>query len=254
MTPLERANPLAKVAALLPITAVLVMTMDWASSGLVLVTAVALLPLSGIRPGEFFRRAWVLAAAALVAAWGTALVGDDAGRTLLEAGPVTISEGSLLAGLATGLRILAVALPGVMIFITTDPTDLADALAQRLKLPARFVLGALAAFRLLGVLTEEWRTLGQARRARGVGAGGHPVRRTTSWLGQVFGLMVQAIRRATRLAVTMEARGFGTGERTWARESSFGAVDVWVVLGGCALAGLAVGLSVATGAWNLVWA
>jgi energy-coupling factor transport system permease protein len=250
----ERANPLAKLAALLPVTAVLVATMDWVSSGIVLAAAVALLPLSGIRPGEFLRRAWVLVAAALVSAWGTALVGEDSGRMLLEAGPVSVSEGSVLAGAATGLRILAVALPGVMVFITTDPTDLADALAQRLRLPARFVLGSLAAFRLLGVLTEEWRTLGQARRARGVGAGRNPLRRAGSWLGQVFGLMVQAIRRATKLAVTMEARGFGAGQRTWARESRFAAVDAWVVLGGVALAGLAVGLSVATGAFNLVWA
>ncbi|MEV4900253.1 energy-coupling factor transporter transmembrane component T [Citricoccus sp. NPDC055426] len=250
----ERANPLAKLVALLPVTAVLVATMDWVSSGIVLAAALALLPASGIRVGEFLRRAWVLVAAALVSAWGTALVGEDSGAVLLAAGPVTLSEGSVLAGMATGLRILAVALPGVMVFITTDPTDLADALSQKMRLPARFVLGSLAAFRLLGVLTEEWRTLGQARRARGVGAGGNPFRRLGSWLGQVFGLMVQAIRRATKLAVTMEARGFGAGERTWARESTFTRIDVRVMLGGFALAALAVGLSVASGAFNLVWA
>lgn len=249
----DRANPLAKLVALLPVTAVLVATMDWVSSGIVLATALALLPLSGIRVGEFLRRAWVLLAAALVSAWGTALVGEDSGAVLLAAGPVTLSEGSVLAGLATGLRILAVALPGVMVFITTDPTDLADALSQKMRLPARFVLGSLAAFRLLGVLTEEWRTLGQARRARGVGVGGNPFRRLGSWLGQVFGLMVQAIRRATKLAVTMEARGFGAGERTWARESRFSRIDVWVMLGGFALAALAVGLALASGTFNLVW-
>ncbi len=249
----DRANPLAKLAALLPVTAVLVVTMDWVSSGIVLAAAVAVLPLSGIRVGEFLRRAWVLLAAALVSAWGTALVGEDSGAVLLAAGPLTVSEGSVLSGLATGLRILAVALPGVMVFITTDPTDLADALAQRLRLPARFVLGSLAAFRLLGVLTEEWRTLGQARRARGVGTGGGPFRRLGSWLGQVFGLMVQAIRRATRLAVTMEARGFGAGERTWARPSRFTGLDVAVALGGLALAALALGASLASGAFSLVW-
>ncbi len=250
---LERANPLAKLLALLPVTGVLVASMDWVSSGLVLLAAVVLLPLSGIRTGEFLRRAWLLGAAALAAAWGTALVGEDSGRMLLEAGPATITEGSFWAGAATGLRILAVALPGVMVFLTTDPTDLADALSQRLRLPARFVLGSLAAFRLLAVLTEEWRVLGQARRARGVGTGGNPVRRTASWLGQAFGLLVQAIRRGTRLAVTMEARGFGTGDRTWARPSRFTGLDAVVVAGGFALAALAAGLALASGSWNLVW-
>lgn len=251
---LERANPLAKLLALLPVTGVLVASMDWVSSGIVLLAAVALLPVSGIRPLEFLRRAWILVLAALVSAWGTALVGEDSGAMLFEAGPVTLSEGSVMAGLATGMRILAVALPGVMVFITTDPTDLADALSQKAKLPARFVLGSLAAFRLLAVLTEEWRTVGYARRARGVGTDGNLFHRTGSWLGQAFALLVQAIRRATRLAVTMEARGFGAGERTWARESRFTALDAWVILGGIGLAALAAGLSVATGSWNLVWA
>lgn len=251
---LERANPLAKLLALLPVTGVLVASMDWVSSGIVLLAAVALLPVSGIRPLEFLRRAWILVLAALVSAWGTALVGEDSGATLVAAGPVTLSEGSVMAGLATGLRILAVALPGVMVFITTDPTDLADSLSQKARLPARFVLGSLAAFRLLAVLTEEWRTVGYARRARGVGTDGNLFHRTGSWLGQAFALLVQAIRRATRLAVTMEARGFGAGERTWARESRFTALDAWVILGGIALAVLAAGLSVATGSWNLVWA
>ncbi|MCT2088658.1 energy-coupling factor transporter transmembrane protein EcfT [Micrococcus terreus] len=251
---LERANPLAKLLALLPVTGVLVASMDWVSSGIVLLAAVALLPVSGIRPLEFLRRAWILVLAALVSAWGTALVGEDSGATLVAAGPVTLSEGSVMAGLATGLRILAVALPGVMVFITTDPTDLADSLSQKARLPARFVLGSLAAFRLLAVLTEEWRTVGYARRARGVGTDGNLFHRTGSWLGQAFALLVQAIRRATRLAVTMEARGFGAGERTWARESRFTALDAWVILGGIGLAALAAGLSVATGSWNLVWA
>ncbi|MCY1160062.1 MAG: energy-coupling factor transporter transrane protein EcfT, partial [Citricoccus sp.] len=68
-----------------------------------------------------------------------------------------------------------------------------------------------------------------------------------------FGLLVQAIRRASRLAVTMEARGFGAGARTWARTSRFTAMDARVVLGGCALAALAAGLALGAGTWNLVW-
>ena len=101
----------------------------------------------------------------------------------------------------------------------TDPTDLADALAQKARLPHRFVLGTLAAMRLVGLMAEEWQTIGMARRARGVGSHGSPLQRLRATLGQSFGLLVQAIRRASRLAVTMEARGFGSGQRTWARES-----------------------------------
>jgi energy-coupling factor transport system permease protein len=72
-------------------------------------------------------------------------------------------------------------------------------------------------------------------------------------LGQSFGLLVQAIRRASRLAVTMEARGFGGGTRTWARASTYSVLDAWVLAGGLLMAGLAVVAAVSAGTWNMVW-
>ena len=139
-----------------------------------------------------------------------------------------ISEGSLTLALATFFRVLAIGLPAVVLFVTVDPTDLADGLAQLLRLPARFVLGALAGMRLLGLLTDDWRALALARRARGVADTGR-VRRV---LGMAFALLVLSIRRGSTLATAMEARGFGgTGPRTWARESRFGWRE-WVLLAG----------------------
>ena len=63
----------------------------------------------------------------------------------------------------------------------------------------------------------------------------------------------QAIRRASRLAVTMEARGFGGATRTWARESTFSLLDLGVVAGGVLVAGLALFAAVTAGTWNMVW-
>ena len=45
--------------------------------------------------------------------------------------------------------------------------DLADALVQRWRVPARFAYGALAALRLLPLLSADWHMIGRARRARG---------------------------------------------------------------------------------------
>jgi energy-coupling factor transport system permease protein len=86
-----------------------------------------------------------------------------------------------------------------------------------------------------------------------VGSRGNAVQRLKATLGQSFGLLVQAIRRASRLAVTMEARGFGGGRRTWARESTFSALDAWVIAGGVVMAGTAVVAAVSLGTWNMVW-
>src|SRR5438067_749335 len=69
-------------------------------------------------------------------------------------------------------------------------------------------LGA-AAVRMLPGLADEWRLIGLARRARGVEAGRNPLVGLRLGGGRLFALLVAAIRRGTRLALAMDARGFG---------------------------------------------
>ncbi|MGG5751945.1 ATP-binding cassette domain-containing protein [Zafaria sp. Z1313] len=251
---LGRANPLAKLGAVMLATIPLIATLDMVSAGIIVAATLLMLPLSGIGIAAFLARAWPLLIAGLFAAWGTALVGNDSGAVLLGLGWFDITEGSLEAGIATGLRAFAVAVPAVLVVSSTDPTDLANALAQQARLPHRFVLGALAGMRLLGLLVEEWQTLGMARRARGVGSRGSLRRRLAADLGQMFGLLVQSIRRASRLAVTMEAKGFGGAERSWSRPARFSRRDPVVLLAGLALGAGATAAALAAGTWNLVWA
>lgn len=250
---LTRANPLAKFAAVFLVTLVLALSIDWVSATTALLAELALFPLAGLTLGLLWQRGWPLILAAALGGWSTAIVAADSGAVLLDVGIWSISEGSLQLGLGFMLRGLAIALPAILLMSCTDPTDLADALAQKARLPHRFVLGTLAAMRLVGLMAEEWQTIGMARRARGVGSHGSPAQRLRATLGQSFGLLVQAIRRASRLAVTMEARGFGSGQRTWARESTYSLLDVWVLLGGVMIAAAAVVSAVSVGTWNFVW-
>ena len=250
---LARANPLAKLGAGMVLTIVLLISVDWASASVALVLECALLPLAGLSLRMLLRRGWPILLAAAVGGYGTALLAPKTGELLLSLGPVTFTTGSLEAGVAIALRGLAIALPGIMVLASTDPTDLADALAQKLRLPHRFVLGALAAMRLVGLLVTEWQTLGMARRARGVGGEPGLFRGIKSQLGQAMALLVQAVRRASRLAVTMEAKGFGAGPRTWARVSTFSPLDVWVGAAGLLVAAVSVGAAVVLGTWNPVF-
>ena len=250
--PLARANPVAKLAVASVIAIALVLSVDVVTAGTALLLEVALLPWCGLGPADLLRRGWVLPLSAVPIAMATAAFGLDSGRMLAALGPVTVTTGSLTAAAAIGLRILAIGLPGVVLLATTDPTDLADALGQVLRLPHRFVLAALAALRLVGLLTEEWRSLTLARRARGLGDGGVTGRLRTAF-GQVFALLVLAIRRATVLATAMEARGFGLdAPRTWARPSRFGWRDGAVLAGGLLLAALATAAGVVAGTWHLL--
>ncbi len=250
--PIARANPVAKLTVSLLVSVALLLSVDLVSAGVVLVIELAALPWCGLSPSELWRRCWVLPAGAIPAGLATAVYGVDSGLELVRWGPVEISEGSAIAGLAIALRVLAIGLPGVVLLATTDPTDLADALSQKLRLPSRFVLSALAAMRLFGVLAQEWAALTMARRARGIGGGG-PLARGRDLAGRLFALLVLAIRRGAVLATTMESRGFGTGaERTWARRSRFSPGDAVLVASALALVIAAVGAAVLAGTWNLV--
>jgi energy-coupling factor transport system permease protein len=249
---LLRANPVSKLFAAAVITLALLASIDWVSAAVVLACELALMPLLGISVGGLARRIWPLLVAAGVGAYGTALLAEKTGAVLLDVGPFLFTEGSVAAGIAVGLRGLALALPGIFILLTTDPTDLADALAQKLRLPHRFVLGGLAALRLVGLLVEQWETLGLARHARGIGSDGSFLARARNLLGQSFGLIVQAIRRATRLATAMEARGFGGGTRTWARTSTFSGLDAVVAVVGLFIAAGAVTAAVLAGTWSFL--
>lgn len=250
--PIARANPVAKLGVSLVVSLVLILTVDPVTAGTALLLEVLALPWCGLSPRELLRRGWVVLVGALPAGLVTLLFGVDHGDVLARLGGLTVTEGSAWSGLAITLRILAIGLPGVVLFATTDPTDLADGLAQILRLPATYVLSALAAMRLFGLLAEEWQALALARRARGLGDDG-PVGRLRTLLGQLFALLVLAIRRGTVLATAMEARGFGAGaRRTWARTSRFVLGDVLLLAGGLLIGAVSTTAGILTGSWRLL--
>ncbi|MGQ1839142.1 energy-coupling factor transporter transmembrane component T family protein [Kocuria turfanensis] len=251
---LGRAHPVAKLAGALALTVTLLLSADPVTSGIVLLGEVLLLALAGRHPPAQLLRAWPLLLAALVSGWGTALLAEDSGPLLLDLGITEISAGSVAAGAAIALRGLALALSGLLVVLSTDPTDLADGLAQTVRLPARFVLASLAALRLVGVMLTEWTTLAMARRARGAGSGHGPVGALREFGGQAFTLLVQSLRRATRLSVTMEARGFGAGPRTWARVPEHSWRDAVVLAGCAAVAVTGPTVSVLLGSHRFIWA
>ena len=112
------------------------------------------------------------------------------------------------------------------------------------------MLGALAGMRLVGLLTDDWRALALARRARGVG---RHAAASGGCSGMAFSLLVLSIRRGSTLATAMEARGFGgRAPRTWARESRFGWRDGMLLLAGAAISATAIAVAVITGSWNFI--
>lgn len=247
--PFHAVNPVAKFAALLLLSVCLIVTIDPVSAGVALALELPLFAAMGIPARTFWLRSLPVLIAAPLTGITILLYGQPSGRVYAEFWAARITEGSIDLALATALRVLAIALPSVVLFITIDPTDLADGLAQVWRLPSRVVLGALAALRLVGLFVEDWRFLALARRARGVGDSG----RLRRLLGQAFALLVLSIRRGSKLATAMEARGFGgTTPRTWARESRFGAQEWGVTAVGATVGLIAVAAAILTGEWRFI--
>ncbi len=250
--PLARANPVAKLAAGLLLLAGLFASLDGVTAVVVLAGLVAMLPFSGLSPAVLVARAWLVGLAAIsIGVFNVIFAAEQLGPLLLELGPLRIGAETAVNGLGLALRLLAIALAGVLATATSQPTELADALVQQLRVSPRFAIGALAALRLLPILGQEWQTISIARRARGVEAGRSPIAAMRLFAGKLLALLVAAIRRGTRMALAMEARGFGAREcRTSARPQRMHARDWAWILGAALLGAGAIGISVALGTWR----
>ncbi len=245
----EAVNPVAKLLTAAVIAVVLVLSVDWVSALTALVLEIPLFLVLGVRWRAVMVRGVVVTIAAALTALTNLLYGAPSGTIHWHFLLVNVSDGSIELALAMFLRVMAIALPAVILFLDVTPTELADGLGQNLRLPARFVVGALAGLRLVGLLRQDWQYLGYARRARGV-ADKNRVRRV---LGQAFALLVFALRRGTKLATAMEARGFGAyPTRTWARPSVFGWREAALVAAGLGIAAAAVAVSVTAGTWDFI--
>lgn len=218
-SPLARRHALARIGAALLVMLALFLGRGVAGPAIALIAILAAATASGLERRALFPRVLPLVLAA---------IGIGAFNGLVAGDPV--------AGLSVTLRVSGIALAGIVALATIEPTELADALVQHLRVPPRFAVGALAALRLLPLFAQEWETRGLARRARGVEADRGAAARLASFPGRTHGLLVAAVRRAVLLATAMDARGFGSRScRTLARPRPFRMADLGLILGAVAL-------------------
>ncbi|MCW2636205.1 MAG: Energy-coupling factor transport system permease protein [Blastococcus sp.] len=232
---LARINPVAQLAAMTLVTLVVLTSLDVVTPAVVVAAELCLLPAAGLtRAGDLWRRTWPLL-------FGATSVG--------VVNVVLSPDAALVTGLGLGLRVIGLALPGVLLVASTDPVRLADALTIHCRVPTRVAYGALAALRLVPLLTAEFESIRLARRTRGV-EGRTPVAAVRLLAGVGFALLVGALRRGSRLATAMDARGFDSGiARTNARGSALHARDAVFVVGTALVCAAGITLSVVLGTW-----
>ena len=236
---LGRTSPLVKLGLAVAWLVGLATTVDPRPGVFLATAAIVAMPALGAVPVRRLGRA---ALPLLIAAGGIGLSNllfsasntDPAAAELLRFGPLRLTVPAASAALGLVARVVAIAAAGAALTFTTSATRLADALVQQAGLSPRFAYGALAAYEAVPGLAADFATLRGARRLRGLPA----------WYPRILvGLLVRAIRHADQLALAMDARAFGTGERTTYRPIRWRVEDAAVGLAGLALLALALVLA-----------
>lgn len=244
---LDRVNPFFRVVALLVMTVPLFVSVDLTSALVALGIELLLLPFVGWGPRKLLRRAWPLLVAAPLAGISMLLYARPTGTVYWSWGPMAVTSNSVELSFAIAIRVLALGLPAVVLLSSAKPTRMADALTQVGKLPARPVLATLAGIRLVSLMMEDWDALGRARKSRGI----PPKTKLVEFFGGAFSLFTFALRRASSLSITMEARGFGAPlTRTNARKSTLCRADAVILAFAVLVPALALGASVWAGTFR----
>lgn len=153
------------------------------------------------------------------------------GTPLFSFGPLHVSVAGIEYGLGMALKLVTFLLLNVLLLSTTRVEELTAAFS-RMGLPYRAGFALTLAFRLVPVFIESAQTVLQAQSLRRLGEEPRGllerIRRTAPVIVPVF---MGALRRADRMAVALDMRGFGrTGPRSGILELQAGWPDALAVL------------------------
>ena len=216
---LHTMNPIAKLAAPLPVMIALVFTRGIPIPLAFCVLALGLL-LVGTRLSGRAIAILLIGVPLGVALFGVTfgiwvdparIDGTSAAASvvLVEIGDWRFTLGAYLVGLATALRVAALVLLSLLVGLSTSGPELVRALVQNLRVPYRIGYTALAALRFVPRFRHELEVIRAAHRVRGTDSGRGPVAAGRRTISYAVPLLASAIRHAERVALAMDARAFG---------------------------------------------
>ncbi|MFN8635551.1 MAG: energy-coupling factor transporter transmembrane component T [Chloroflexota bacterium] len=234
---LHRLNPLTKLLLTVPV-AVLV-SLQFEPIGPLAIAALAAtatwrlgnVPLAGVlRPMAFS----LLLGFGMFWTGVLYYAGSGADGPSLATGPLSVTQASLVYGLTMLTRTLAIFATSSLFVLTTDPVDFVVALIQQARLPARIGYAIFAAYRFMPLVQDELANIRAAHQVRGASSGRGPLARVRQGIGYAIPLLAISVRRAERVALAMDARGFGARrDRTFYRSThvthadfTFGAISL----------------------------
>lgn len=241
---LQQVNPTLKLISLLIVIFFMVMVFDPLTPLILLmITIVGVSVLGGVSLRLLFMILLPFSVFGFSFIWINVVFPDERGETILfMIGSLPVAKENIMVGLSLGLRSLVFASWSLLFVLTTEPTKLMLSLIQHCKLPPRFGYGMMAAYRFLPLFRQELKQVRAAHRIRGLGEArglGARIKETKRYM---IPLMASAIRKAERVAIAMESKGFdGSRDRSfyyvvpWTRKDILFAAGLVILYGGLVL-------------------
>jgi energy-coupling factor transport system permease protein len=227
---LHRVTPSAKLVVAASIMLAVTLVFDPVTPALLVGLALMLLRTLGrISLHTIGRALWPAIVAALGFFWVAVAFprANEAATVVAQLGPLAVTSEALWRGGAISLRVLCFAVYSMLFVLTTDPTDVMLALVQHWRVPASIAYAALAAYRFVPLFATEAESIRLAHRVRGLGEGRGLGGRVEVARRFAIPLLASAIRRAERVAIAMESKGFdGHSPRTYFRTLHWSTIDV----------------------------
>lgn len=157
------------------------------------------------------------------------------GRTLFYLIPLTnigrVTDVGLQMSLVMAFRMLATVLPIPVLMMTTPMTDIVVVLVEKFKVPFKYAFMFITALRFIPSFMAEMEMILQAQMSRGYEADTkNPVKKMMIVIPLAIPLLISSIKKTEKMAVSMEARGFGSGPRSSYRQINMAGIDYGVLI------------------------
>jgi energy-coupling factor transport system permease protein len=214
---LHRLDPRVKIVLLLLLMAEIFIFSNWLAYGALIALTGGLMLVSGVPVLVLLKSVrpllWIIVLTFIIHLLGTP------GEALAALGPLTITWEGVTRGSFICLRLVLLILLSSLLTFTTSPVKLTDAMEALLSPFRRFGVPAhelammmTIALRFVPTLIEETDRIMKAQTARGADfESGGLMQRIKNMIPLLVPLFVAAFRRATDLAMAMEARCYRGG-------------------------------------------
>lgn len=155
-------------------------------------------------------------------------------------GPLTFTDKGLVVGIVLFFRIMTIGVSSILLTFNLEPDSLVLSLIKQCKLNPSIAYGLLTALRFLPSMESDLVLINSAHKIRSAKQKKW-YKKKNPWYKNAIPLLATNIRKAERVAIAMEARGFQTNmKRTYYRTINWYKKDTLFIMGNLLVVGVII--------------